>query len=88
MSQLAGSVFKRTPLCSTQPSNLSGLSQTGFPIAQHQSKKSAFVKGRDKLKRKAVTKYISVPVVQPASKLFPFRIDKMEITSIGCLGRL
>ena len=35
MTQLVGSVFKRTPSGSTQPSDLPGSSQTGFPIAQH-----------------------------------------------------
>ena len=35
MSQLVGTVFKRTPSGSTQPSDLPGSSQTGFPITQH-----------------------------------------------------
>ena len=43
--QLVGSVFERTPLGLAQPSNLSGSSQTGFPIPQHRSRKSTFMKG-------------------------------------------
>ena len=52
MSQLVGSVFT---IGIDQPPNLSGSSQTGFPIERHQSKKSAFVRERDKLKQNPVT---------------------------------
>ena len=72
MSQLVGSVFERTPSGSTQPSNLSGSSRTGFPIAQHRSKKSAFARGRDELKRN--------PVEFP-----PPRIGMGKVTSTGDL---
>ena len=69
MSQLVGSVFTTGV---DQPLNLSGSSQTGFPIEQHRSKKSAISRGRDELKQKPVTKDINVPVVQPALKLLLF----------------
>ena len=59
----------------------------GFPIAQHRSKKGAFGRGRDEVKRKPVTKHVSMPVVQPAPKLLPFRIDNREVTSIDDLCR-
>ena len=42
---------------------------------------------RGKLKRKPVTKDISVPVVQSAPKLLPFRIGNREVTSIDDLRR-
>ena len=87
MSLLVGSVFERTPSGSTQPPDLSGSSQTGFPIPQHRSKKSAFARGRDELKRGPVTKDVSVPVVQPTPKLPPPRIDKGEITRMDDLRR-
>ena len=87
MSLLVGSVFERTPSGSTQPPDLSGSSQTGFPIPQHRSKKSAFARGRDGLKRGPVTKDVSVPVVQPTPKLPPPRIDKGEVTRVDDLRR-
>ena len=43
---------------------------------------SAFTRGCDELKRKPVTKDVSVPVVQPTPKLLLPRIDKGEVTSI------
>ena len=68
MSQLVGSVFTTEV---DQPPNLSGSSQTGFPIEQHRSK-SAFARGCDELNQNPVTKDISVPVVLPAPKLLLF----------------
>ena len=63
MSLLVGSVFERTPSWSTQPSNLPGSSQKGFPIAQHRSKRSEFARGCNELKRKPIIiKDVSVPV--------------------------
>lgn len=87
MSQLVGSVFERTPSRSTQPSKLSGSSQTGFPIVQHRSKKSAFARGRDELKRNSTGKDVIVPVVQPTPKLPQPRIDTREVTSADDLRR-
>ena len=43
------------------------------------------MRGRDELKRKPVSKDVSVPAVQPTPKLLPPRIDKGEVTSIDDL---
>ena len=45
------------------------------------------MRGRDELKRKPVTKDVSVPMVQPTPKLLLPRIDKGEVTSIDDLRR-
>ena len=48
---------------------------------------SAFARGCDELKRKPVTKDVSVPVVQQTPKSLPPRIDEGEATSVDNLRR-